>query len=84
MADESEEHKEAGEAKHGTGDRVRDRLRAAEVAAEGAAGYGWATEAVEATEAAIDPERELRSDEGDEQASEPSERPASNDESPAR
>jgi hypothetical protein len=38
---------------------IHDRLAAAEVAAEEAAGYGWATEAVEAVEAAIDPEHEL-------------------------
>jgi hypothetical protein len=38
---------------------IHERLMAAEVAAEEAAGFGWATEAVEAVEAAVDPEREL-------------------------
>ena len=41
------------------GERLRAHLLAAEVAAEEAAGYGWATEAVEAAEAAVDPEHEL-------------------------
>ena len=43
------------------GERLREHLLAAEVAAEEAAGYGWATEAVEAAEAAVDPEHELGS-----------------------
>ena len=51
---ESAEHR-----KRTIGERVREHLLAAEVAAEEAAGYGWATEAVEAAEAAADPEHEL-------------------------
>jgi len=45
------------------GERIHDRVVAAEVAAEEAAGYGWATEAVEAAEAAVDPGRELGEEE---------------------
>jgi hypothetical protein len=45
--------------RHRLRDEIHDRLKAAEVAAEEAAGYGWATEAVEAAEAAVDPKREL-------------------------
>jgi len=45
--------------RHRLRDEIRDRLKAAEVAAEEAAGYGWATEAVEAAEAAADPAHEL-------------------------
>jgi len=44
-------------------DAIHDRLKAAEVAAEEAAGYGWATEAVEAAEAAVDPDREVGEEE---------------------
>ena len=40
------------------GERIHDRVVAAEVAAEEAAEYGWATSAVEAAEAAADPDRE--------------------------
>lgn len=46
------------------GQRIHDRLVAAEVAAEESAGFGWATEAVEAAEAAVDPEHELGAGEG--------------------
>ena len=58
---ESEKAPAEGEARHRhrLRDEIHDRLKAAEVAAEEAAGYGWATEAVEAVEAAVDPEREL-------------------------
>lgn len=45
--------------KHGLGDRIREHLRAAEVAAEEAAGYGFVAETVEAAEAAINPDHEL-------------------------
>lgn len=45
--------------KHGLGERIREHLRAAEVAAEEAAGYGFVTETVEAAEAAINPDHEL-------------------------
>ena len=62
MTDESTDDKDTKKPKEGLGERVRDHLRAAEVAAEEAAGYGWATEAVEATEAAVDPEHELGKD----------------------
>ncbi len=43
---------------HGLGERIHDRIVAAEVAAEEAAGYGPGTAAVEAAEAAADPDRE--------------------------
>jgi len=39
------------------GQRIHDRVVAAEVAAEEAAEFGWPTVAVEATEAAADPNR---------------------------
>ncbi|MBV8527540.1 MAG: hypothetical protein JOZ75_04430 [Candidatus Dormibacteraeota bacterium] len=45
--------------KHGLGERIREHLQAAEVAAEESAGYGWVTEAVEAVEAAVNPMHEL-------------------------
>ncbi|MGH7686110.1 MAG: hypothetical protein ACREN2_04760 [Candidatus Dormibacteria bacterium] len=45
--------------KPGLGERIRARLRAAEVAAEESAGQGFVTEAVEAVEAAVNPEHEL-------------------------
>lgn len=48
--------------KRSLGERLREHLLAAEVAAEEAAGYGWATEAVEAAEAAVEPEHELGDD----------------------
>ena len=51
--------------RHRFRDGLRDRLHAAEVAAEEAAGYGWATEAVEAAEAAVNPEHELGEDESE-------------------
>jgi len=50
---------EAKKRKRGLGERIHEHLVAAEVAAEEAAGYGWATEAVEAAEAAVSPEHEL-------------------------
>jgi hypothetical protein len=43
---------------HGLGQRIRERILAAEVAAEEAAEFGPGTAALEATEAAVDPERE--------------------------
>lgn len=45
--------------KHGLGERIREHLQAAEVAAEESASYGWFTEAVEAVEAAVNPKHEL-------------------------
>lgn len=45
--------------KHGLGERIREHLQAAEVAAEESAAYGWVTEAVEALEAAVNPKHEL-------------------------
>lgn len=45
--------------KHGIGERIREHLKAAEVAAEESAAYGWVTEAVEAVEAAVNPKHEL-------------------------
>ncbi len=46
-------------------DAVHERLLAAEVAAEEAAGYGSLTAAREAAESAANPDRELGSDESD-------------------
>jgi hypothetical protein len=46
-------------------DAVHDRLLAAEVAAEEAAGYGSLTAAVEAAETAANPEHELGTDSPD-------------------
>jgi hypothetical protein len=48
--------------KHAFGERIREHLRAAEVAAEESAGYGWVTESVEAVESAVNPEHELGTD----------------------
>ncbi len=45
-------------------DAVHDRLMAARVAAEESAGYGSVTAAVEAAEAAVNPEHELDAGEG--------------------
>jgi hypothetical protein len=45
--------------RHRLSESIHERLAAAEVAAEEAAGYGWVTEGVEAVEAAVDPAREL-------------------------
>lgn len=62
-----------GKAKHSLGERIREHLMAAEVAAEESAGYGFVTESIEAAEAAVDPDHELGSagqdDESDEEAS---------------
>ena len=57
MSDEEPTPDEAP--KHGLGERIRERLQAAEVAAEESAAYGWVTEAVEAVEAAVNPKHEL-------------------------
>lgn len=57
MSDEQPTPDEAP--KHGLGERIREHLEAAEVAAEESAAYGWFTEAVEAVEAAVSPKREL-------------------------
>lgn len=61
MSEKPENADEQPEEKHkeGLGERIRDRLRAAEVAAEESAGYGFVTEAVEAAEAAVNPDHEL-------------------------
>ena len=56
--------------KRGIRERVHEHLVAAGVAAEEAAGYGWATEAVEATEAAVSPEHELGKNEEEEEKEE--------------
>jgi hypothetical protein len=75
MAKKPEKQKQA-EPKRKLGERIHDRLVAAQVAAEEAAGYGWATEAVEAAEAAVDPEHELSDkDAGEEPAEKPAEKP---------
>jgi hypothetical protein len=47
------------EPKHTLGERIHEHIVAAEVAAEEAAGYGARVVAVEAVEAAVDPEHEL-------------------------
>lgn len=60
--DQSEEPAE-DKRKRSLGQRIHDRLVAAEVAAEESAGYGFAVEAVEAVETAVDPEHELGPDE---------------------
>ena len=57
MSDEEPTPEEAP--KHGLGQRIREHLQAAEVAAEESAAYGWVTEAVEAVEAAVNPKHEL-------------------------
>ena len=59
MAKKPDPKDEGAPPKRGIGERIHDHLTAAEVAAEEAAGYGWATEAVEAAEAAVDPDHEL-------------------------
>lgn len=61
MSDEPENADEQTEEPHkaGLSERIRERLRAAEVAAEESAGYGFVTEAVEAAEAAVNPDHEL-------------------------
>ena len=73
MADEEAQGAENKKPKRSLGQRIHDRLVAAEVAAEESAGYGWATEAVEAAEAAVVPEHELGPVEKGE--SEPDEQP---------
>ena len=45
--------------KHGLGERIREHLQAAEVAAEESAAYGWVAGTVEAVEAAVNPKHEL-------------------------
>ena len=45
--------------KHGLGERIREHLQAAEVAAEESAAYGFVAGAVEAIEAAVNPKHEL-------------------------
>ena len=57
MSDEETKPEEAP--KRGLGERIREHLEAAEVAAEESAAYGWVTEAVEAVEAAVNPKHEL-------------------------
>lgn len=70
MAEDTTKDAEEQKSKRRLGERIHDRFVAAEVAAEESAGYGWATEAVEAVEAAVDPEHELGPDEKDESPSE--------------
>lgn len=65
MSDEESTPEEAP--KHGLGERIREHLRAAEVAAEESAAYGWVTEAVEAVEAAVNPKHELGPQKHDEE-----------------
>jgi len=67
---EAEEH-------HSLRERLHQRLVAAELAAEGAAGYGPGTELVEAADSAVNPEHATGlEDENDSQAT----RPAHSDE----
>lgn len=57
MTDEESKPEEAP--KHGLGERIREHLQAAEVAAEESAAYGWVAGTVEAVEAAVNPKHEL-------------------------
>ena len=57
MSDEESKPEEAP--KHGLGERIREHLQAAEVAAEESAAYGWVAGTVEAVEAAVNPKHEL-------------------------
>lgn len=57
MTDEESKPEEAP--KHGFGERIREHLQAAEVAAEESAAYGWVAGTVEAVEAAVNPKHEL-------------------------
>lgn len=54
-----EESKPETAPKHGLGERIREHLQAAEVAAEESAAYGWVAGTVEAVEAAVNPKHEL-------------------------
>jgi len=69
MTDEEPQPEE--KPKHGIGERIREHLQAAEVAAEESAGYGWVTEAVEAVEAAVNPKHELGPQKHDDEHEEP-------------
>ena len=66
-----EESQPEDKPKHGIGERIREHLQAAEVAAEESAGYGWVTEAVEAVEAAVNPKHELGPQKHDDEHEEP-------------
>lgn len=57
MSDEEQTPEEAP--KRGLGERIREHLQAAEVAAEESAAYGWVAGTVEAVEAAVNPKHEL-------------------------
>ena len=57
MSDEEPTPEEAP--KHGLGEKIREHLQAAEVAAEESAAYGWVAGTVEAVEAAVNPAHEL-------------------------
>ena len=57
MSDEEPTPEEAP--KHGLGEKIREHLQAAEVAAEESAAYGWVAGTVEAVEAAVNPKHEL-------------------------
>ena len=59
MPDEPREQEPEHEGKKPLGERIREHILAAEVAAEESAGYGAVTTAVEAGETAIDPQHEL-------------------------
>lgn len=54
-----EESKPEETPKHGLGERIREHIQAAEVAAEESAAYGWVAGTVEAVEAAVNPNHEL-------------------------
>jgi hypothetical protein len=69
MTDEEPQPEE--KPKHGIGERIREHLQAAEVAAEESAAYGWVTEAVEAVEAAVNPKHELGPQKHDDEHVEP-------------
>jgi len=55
----------------GLAERIHDRIVAAEVAAEEAAGYGPGTAALEAVEGAADPDREAEEATREEERSKP-------------
>ncbi|MGI8847129.1 MAG: hypothetical protein ACR2GX_02535 [Candidatus Dormibacteria bacterium] len=54
---------------HSLRERIHDRLVAAELAADGAAGFGAGTELVEATDAAIHPEHATEPENEEEKSS---------------
>ncbi|HKR98955.1 MAG TPA: hypothetical protein VJU79_05515 [Candidatus Dormibacteraeota bacterium] len=60
----TKKHKRDDRPHESLGERIHERVVAAEVAAEEAAEFGWPTVAVEAGEAAVDPDREAEEAQG--------------------